>query len=201
VLVALAALVAIGAIVGGWAIGFVPAEIARETAEAARTMTGATGEQAERVEAVVSLTVRLMPFAFPASWLVTSMFELWLAARIVARSGRLARPPEDLAARLEVPASAGAVLLGAIGASFLDGGFGAIGAVVSGVLFSVHFLVGLAVLHVATRGSDFRMVILAFTWTVIVLFTLPALIVALAGLLEPFVHVRRRRAPPADRPQ
>jgi hypothetical protein len=197
-LTALAGFVALGTIIGGWAIGFDVEETARETAAAAQTMMG-PGTDPARVEAFVRLTVALMPLVFPASWMLVSVFDLWLAAKIVAHSGRLSRPPED-PALIEVSPIWGTLFLAAIAGTFLGGWLASVAAVVAGVLFALHFLVGMGVLTVAVRGTGMKVFLLAVAWGLIFLFTVPALVVALAGLLEPWAGLRRRLAAPTRRP-
>jgi hypothetical protein len=197
-LAALAGFVALGTIVGGWAIGFDVQETARETAATAQAMMG-PGADPARVEAFVGLTVALMPLVFPATWMLVSVFDLWLGAKIVAHSGRLSRPPEDLA-MIEAPRQLGPLFLAAIAGTFLGGSLGSISAVVAGVLFALNFLIGLGVLTVAVRGTTMKFVLMAMAWGLILLFSVPALAVALAGLLEPWVGLRRRLTTPPRRP-
>jgi hypothetical protein len=201
VLMAVALTVAVATVIGGVAIGFDPDATAAQVSAAYRHMmveSGAAPAQipdAGQIDPVVRGTVRLMPAFFPASWLMVIVFDLWAAAKVVRKSGRLARPLDDLAA-VELPPAAGLVFAAALAAAFLDGSLGIIASVVAGALFAAHFLVGLGVVHTLARRTQARPIILAFVWGLVLLFTLPAVFIALAGLLEPYVGLRRR-APPA----
>lgn len=194
---ATALMVAVVTVLGALAIGFDP-EATTAQVVAAFTATVAEGAgpnmpEATQIEPFVRATVRLMPAFFPASWLLVLVFDLWLAAKIAALSVRPARPKEDLAA-IELPIAAGLVFVVAmVTAVFAPGTPGLIGEIVAGTLIAAHFLVGLGVLHTATRGSDMRWIILAFVYGIVLLFTLPVALIALVGLFEPFLGLRRRR--------
>ena len=198
VLVALVITMVVATLIGGFAIGF---DIEETTAQVIATYqhvmsTGGTPPMpaAVELEPYVRGTVRLMPAFFPGFWVLVTVLDLWIAARIVRKSGRLARPAEDLAA-VELPIAAGLVFAVTTALAFVGGSLGVIASVISGALFSAHLLVGLGVLHTMTRGSDLRGIILAFVYCVSALFTLPVALIVLAGLAEPFTALRRRRPP------
>ncbi|MDK9696749.1 MAG: hypothetical protein OEL76_10175 [Siculibacillus sp.] len=199
VLLALAGTVAVATVIGGVAIGFDPQETAAQVSAAFHHMTsgGPTAPvpapDAVRVDPMVQATVRLMPAFFPASWLMVVIFDLWAATKVVARSGRLTRPAEDAAA-VELPVGAGLALAATLAAAFLDGTIGLLASVVAGALFATHFLVGAGVIHTLARRSEARIIILAVVWGLVLLFTLPVAAVALVGLLEPHLGLRRRRS-------
>ena len=197
VLLMLAVAVMVTTVIGGIAIGFDPTETAAQISAAFRQVTErgapAPGDVVDlgRVDPVLRATVRLMPAFFPASWLAVLVFDLWAAAKVVAKSGRLARPLDDLAT-VELPPAAGLVLAAALATSFVEGSLGLVASVVAGALFAAHFLVGAGVVHTLARRSQARIIILAFVWGLVLLFTLPAALVALVGLLEPYLGFRRR---------
>ena len=199
VLVALSIAVIVATLAGGLAIGFDIDETTAQVVEAYRHMMvrgGASPAQmpdTAQLEPFVRGTVRLMPAFFPASWLMVVVFDLWAAVKIVAKSGRLVRPAEDLAA-IALPGIAGLVFAAALALAFVDGTLGTIASVVAGALFAAHFLVGLAIVHALARRSEARIIILAFVYGLVLLFTLPAALIALAGLLEPHLGLRRRIA-------
>ena len=203
VLLALALAVMVATVIGGIAVGYDPKETAAQISAAFRQVTeraGATaGDLADLgpIDPMVGMTVRLMPFLFPASWLMVLVFDLWAAARIVAKSGRAVRPREDLAA-VELPPAAGLIFAAALVAAFFDGSLGILASIVAGALLSAHFLVGAGVVHTLARRSEARIIILAFVWGLVLLFTVPAALVALVGLIEPYTGLRRRK-PPAGR--
>lgn len=198
VLVALSIVVMVATIAGGVAIGFDIEETTQQVVGAYRQMMamsrGAQGQTIDvaQLEPYVRGTVRLMPAFFPASWLIVVVFDLWAAAKVVAKSGRLARLGDDLAA-VELPTAAGLVFAAALASAFvLDGPIGTLAAVIAGTLFSAHLLVGLGIVHTIARRSEARIILLATVYGLVLLFTLPAALIALAGLLDPHLGLRRR---------
>jgi hypothetical protein len=196
VLTAIAAMVSIGVIGIGVVLGFDTDELTRDMLEAFRAMqvhgagAGATADPAQ-LEPFVRAMVRIIPVLFPAGWFLVVTLDLWVAARVVAKSGRMARPNEDVAA-VELPIAAGLVFAAAFAAMFLDGAIGLVASVITGVLFSAHLLVGLDIVHTLARRSEARIIILAFVYGLALLFSLPLLMIALAGVLEPHFGLRRR---------
>ncbi len=203
VLAAVTLVVAATTVIGGIAAGFDPAEISAQVTTGYRELMvqdgvgAAPGQASSQVEPVVHAMVRLMPAMIGAFGVLVIVFDLWAAARVVRMSGRLARPVDDLAS-VELPVSAGLVLAAALALSFVDGTPGLIAGVIAGALFSAHFLVGLGVLHTLARRTEARIIILAFVYGLMMLFTIPAALVALAGLLEPHIGLRRRLPPPGS---
>lgn len=201
VLAAVTSVVAAATIVGGIAAGFDPVTISAQIVEGYRDLmvqdgtAAVPGHGASQVEPVVHAMVRMMPAVIGALGVQVVVFDLWAAARVVRLSGRLARPVDDLAT-VELPVVAGLVFAAALALSFVDGPFGLVAGVIAGALFSAHFLVGLGVLHTLARRTQARIIILAFVYGLMMLFTIPAALVALAGVLEPHVGLRRRLPPP-----
>ncbi len=184
------------AVAGALAIGFDPDITSAMVVEALRQASqqaGGTMPDAMQLEPFIRTTVRLMPAAFPATWLVVLIFDLWAAVKAARLAGRLPRPREDVAT-VELPIAAGLVfVVSAAIAVFVPGTAGLLGEIVAGTLVAAHFLVGLAVIHSLTRGSDMRWIILSFVYGVVMLFTLPAVLIALLGLFDPFLGLRRRQ--------
>jgi hypothetical protein len=149
---------------------------------------------AAQVEPFVRLSVKLMPMVFPALWTLVVIIDLWLGAKVVARSDRLARPWEDLSA-VRLPAGAGLAFVAAGLATLLPSPIGLLAGPFAGALFSIHMLIGFAVLHVMTRGNAARPIVLAALYGIVFLFTFPAIIVALIGLADGIFRIRDRRRP------
>lgn len=150
-------------------------------------------------EGFVTFAVRLTTIAYPIVWTTVLVANLWIAAKVVAMSGRLARPWEDLA-RFTLPNGAGILFALAFFGEALPGVPGQIAAVFTGALGAVHALLGLAVIHVVTRGSAARPIVLASLYGFIFLFSLiPAFLLVVLGLAERFLRLRDRRlgGPPA----
>jgi hypothetical protein len=197
-LLAICVTVAVATVIGGIAIDFDPQERAAQASAAYRQMMergGASPSEianASQIDSMVRWAVLLFPALFPASWLLVIVFNLWAAMKVVAKSGRLARPFDDAAA-VELPPAAGLAFAAAFATAFAEGSLGVLASIVTGTLFSAHFLVGAGVVHTLARRSGARIIILAFIWGLVLLFTLPAVLVALVGLLEPYVGLRRRQ--------
>lgn len=195
VLLAVASAIAVATVIGGIAIDFDPQETAAQiTATLRHIQAGgpmATVPDGGRADPTIVAAIRLVPAFFPASWLMVVVFDLWAAAKVVAKSGRLVRPAEDVAA-VTLPVVAGLVFAVALVAAFVEGPLGLVASVVAGALFGAHFLVGAGVIHTLARRSEARLIILAAVWGLVLLFTLPVAAVALIGLLEPHLGLRRR---------
>jgi hypothetical protein len=133
---------------------------------------------------------------------VTNLFNLWLAARIVKISGRLARPWPDLAALTLPPTSAG-LLAAAIAGSFLPDLVGVLLGALAASLLMAFAVLGFAVLHAITRGMSSRAVVLAGVYGVTIVLGWPVLAISILGLAELALNIRGRvagkRGPPSLR--
>jgi hypothetical protein len=204
VLAAVAILIALATVIGGMAIGYDAESTTRQVRDAFVAMMDASrvpgGIEAVRaeVEPFVRLSVRLMPILFPAIWTMILVLNLWLAAKAVAKSDRLSRPWEDLSA-LQMPKGADLAFAASAVLAFLPAPVGLVASPFLGAFLSAYTLMGFAVLHHVTRGSGARPIVLATVYGIVFLFTFPALLVALIGLLERFARFRDRRrgGPPA----
>jgi hypothetical protein len=161
-----------------------------------------TYERILRDQALIDVLVVAVPPAAAVFSTITHLFNLWLAARIVRISGRLARPWPDLAALSLPPVSAG-LLAAAIAGSFLPDLVGVLfGAFAAGLLMAFAVL-GFAVLHAITRGMSSRTIVLAGVYGLTIVFGWPVLAMSLLGLAEIVLNIRgrvaRKRGPPTLR--
>ena len=131
---------------------------------------------------------------------VTSLVNLWLAARIVSFSGRLKRPWPQLSA-MTFPPMVSAALAAAVALSFIDSLVGIIAGVIAASLMMAYGVLGFAVLHDVTRGIGSRPFLLGGTYAAVIMFGWPVLVLCLVGLIESAAGLRarmaRRRGPPA----
>jgi len=131
---------------------------------------------------------------------VINLFNLWLAARVVKFSGRLARPWPQLSL-MTFPPLVSAALGIAVVLSFLDGILGIVGGIVAASLILAYGVLGFAVLHAITQGMSARSFVLSVTYAGVILFGWPMLALCLLGLVETAIGLRARvsakRAPPA----
>ena len=143
-----------------------------------------------------SLVDLLVIAAPPAAAAVTSLLNvlnLWLAARIVRISGRLARPWSSLSA-LALPPQAWGLLVIALGGSFLPDLFGILCGVWAASLIIAFAILGVAVLHWTTQGMGLRTLLLASVYASAAVLGWPVLLIALLGLAENMFNIRARIA-------
>src|SRR5262245_7053747 len=155
----------------------------------------------------VDFLVDVMPPAAAALGTATNLLNLWLAGRVLSISGRLRRPWPDLPA-MRLPAAAPALLIVALVGSFAGGMLGIVAGIVSAALLIAHTVVGLAVVHMLTRGMAGRGGILAAVYTAVPVFALmrvlhwPVLAFTILALIDFIFDLRGRtasRRPPALR--
>lgn len=157
-------------------------------------------------KAFLDLMVVLLPPVAALLWTVTTLGNVWLAGRIVRRSGRLVRPWPDIALELAYPRGTAAALgVAALVGTFVEGLLGLLGEVLATTLLVAFGLLGLAVLHVITRGLAARPIVLVATYVFIFLQTWPLVLFAVLGLAEQLFGIRARflarnraAAPPLD---
>jgi hypothetical protein len=139
----------------------------------------------------------------PASAVITTLtyvINLWLATKVVTRSGRLQRPWPALP-MIELPMAAIVILVAALVVA-LAGGFATIaGSIVAASMLMALAILGFAVLHVLTRGMDARPFVLTGVYAAVIVFGWPVLGLSLLGIGEIVFHIRnlitRLRGPSA----
>jgi hypothetical protein len=161
-----------------------------------------TYERILRDQALIDILVVAVPPAAAVFSTITNLFNLWLAARIVRISGRLARPWPDLAALSLPPLSAG-LLAAAIAGSFLPDLVGVLFGAFAASLLMAFAVLGFAVLHAITRGMGSRAIVLAGVYGLTIVFGWPVVAMSLLGLAEIILNIRgrvaRKRGPPSLR--
>jgi hypothetical protein len=144
-------------------------------------------------EAFVAVIAAIVPPLVVAFWVLTTLFALWLSARIVRASSRLARPWPDLAS-LRLPRSMGLVLGGAVAAMLLPGMAGLMGELFAAACLSAFLVLGFTALHDATRGLAARGLILGATYAICFVMTWALAVVALWGIADHLFNIRHRIA-------
>lgn len=166
----------------------------------ARSPSGAPAPTAEQTDRLLDLLVIVVPIGAAVLATVTNTVNLWLAARIVAMSGRLKRPWPDIAA-LRLPGSAAMLLaLGCAGVVLLDGMGGIVSGVLAACMAIAYAMQGLAVLHTITRGMASRGMLLGGAYALVLVLGWPALALTLLGLVDNAIDIRSRFAPKAGPP-
>lgn len=153
---------------------------------------------------LIGVLAAILPPSAAMLSMLTGLINLWIAARIVRASGRLARPWPALS-QIALPREAAIALAGAMALSFLDGIAGTIAGLFAATLSLAFALVGLAVVHHLTRASSARALILAGLYGGILVFGWPLVLLAVAGLADLVFQFRNRGArasgPPAANDQ
>jgi hypothetical protein len=132
----------------------------------------------------------LLPAGLAVQWLMVCAINLYLAARIVLASGRLARDWPDIAS-LSFPPTLGLGLALALVAANTSGIFAVAGTGFFGAFLAAYMLAGLALAHsIGRRGAVWVVWLvylgLLFLWP----FFMPG--VVLAGLLESTFQLKRK---------
>jgi hypothetical protein len=153
----------------------------------------------ENIASLSGMLARALPAAFAVVWLTITLFNLWIAGLIVGASGRAQRPWPDLQA-LELPNAFLLIFAAALAASFLPGLPGLLATGFAGALLIAYTLQGLAVIHVYSRGTPFRGLLLTTVYLGILLLGWVAIVVAIIGLAEPSLGLRRRAARGGQKP-
>lgn len=148
------------------------------------------------IDEITRSTLYSLPWALGLLAMGTILLNLWLAGRITLASGRLQRPWPDLTA-FALPTGATFALLIAIALSFVGGLAGLLAAGVAAPFTFAFALVGLALVHSLTRGSQWRTFILAAVYVGLMFVPHIGLLLAIVGLAETVFHYRSAGKPPA----
>jgi hypothetical protein len=140
---------------------------------------------------LLNFFVEALPPASASIATLTSLINLWLAARVIKFSGRLARPWPSLSA-MTFPKGISIVFAVAVALSFIGDLAGIIAGVVCACLLTAYSLLGLAVTHDITRGISSRSFLLGGLYASIFLLGWPILLLCLAGLTESTIGLRAR---------
>lgn len=151
-------------------------------------------------ERLFDFLVTAIPPAAAVLATITSLVNLWLAARIVKFSGLLKRPWPQLSA-MTFPRPVAAAMAAAMALSFIGSLVGIIAGVLSASLLMAYGVLGFAVLHALTQGINSRPFLLGGVYASVFVFGWPVLALCLLGLSETAFDLRarvaRKRGPPA----
>jgi hypothetical protein len=156
-----------------------------------RRLDGNTPEQEE----LLRLAAFVLPGIVAVSWMVMMATNGSLAQGVLARFRASWRPSPDLAA-LSLPMWIPVLLGLAAGATLFGETARLLGINVMIVLMVPFCLAGLAVLHTMARRFSRPAVLLATFYVLAAVFGWPLLLIALLGLLDSSLGLRRRLAPP-----
>ena len=142
---------------------------------------------------VIDFLVVALPPTAAVVTTITNLLNLWLASRVARISGRLRRPPSDLAS-MQFPAYAPALVAAAVAVSFIPGLIGSFGTVFTASLLMAYAILGLAVVHAITRGMNSRPIALGGLYAVLLFFGWPVLLLSMLGLADTAFDLRGRAA-------
>lgn len=154
----------------------------------------------DKPDRVIDFLVMAIPPAAAVIATITSVFNLWLAGRVVKFSGRLTRPWPALA-EIEFPRMFTVALAVSIALSFLDSLVGIVAGALSAAILMAYGILGFAVLHTLTRDIRGRPFVLGGVYASVMIFGWPILALCLLGISETAFGLRarsaRKRGPPA----
>jgi hypothetical protein len=164
------------------------------------TASGASVPGVSNLDRLIDFLVEAIPPAAAVIATLTSVINLWLAARIVKFSGRLNRPWPDVSS-MRFPPLFGAALALAAALSFVGGIIGIIAGVFTASLLIAYGILGFAVLHAVTQGTNARGFLLGGAYAAVMVFGWPMLAMCLIGMIDAVFDLRgrlaRKRGPPA----
>jgi hypothetical protein len=153
--------------------------------------TAAGGEIDPEKFLKIDALAKLIPAIVVSALTVILLINTWLAARIVKVSGQLRRPWPELPA-ISFPKVAPLLFAAALAGIFLPGLAGVVADIFAAALLLAFAVLGLAVLHVLTRGTNARPIVLGGIYVALIIFTWPAIVLALIGLAENVFDLRGR---------
>ena len=148
--------------------------------------------------AMAEKMIYVLPAMTALSVLAGQLLNFYIAGRVTLASGRLPRPWPDLGA-MRFPRGFGMALAAVLALTATQQGTpGLMASAFAGAFLFAYLLMGLAVIHHATRGKPARALVLVGVYlALVVLNAYAGVALALLGLLEPVLPWRRRAEPPA----
>jgi hypothetical protein len=160
-----------------------------------RASSPATGDTEQFIDALVTIA----PAAAAIVAMMTLTLNLWLAAKITATSGRLARPWPDMKSAA-LPQMTLVALSVALALCFTGGLLAMLAQIASAALMMAYALIGFAVLHTLTLAMKSRALWLGGAYAVVLVFGWPVLAMVGLGLADAVFGFRQRylqrRTPP-----
>jgi Predicted membrane protein (DUF2232) len=153
-------------------------------------------ENTSQHEEIFGFVAFILPGIIAASWMVMTASNGSLAQGLLARFGANWRPSPDLAV-LSLPVWIPVLLALAAGTTLLGGTAGFVAVNVMIVLAVPFCLAGLAVIHALARRLSRPAIPLVTFYVLVGVFGWPLLLVALLGVLESALGLRRRLAQPS----
>lgn len=162
-----------------------------------KQLPGLGGEGLGEAEksALAGMLLHALPAASAVLWLGGFLVNLWLGGKVTLLSGRLSRPWPDVTL-MKFPRGFGLGLATSLAATMLPDMPGLLATGFAGAFLFAYLLMGLAIIHYATRGVAGRPFILWGVYLGLLLFnTWAGLAIALIAILEPVLWYRRPDVP------
>ena len=148
-----------------------------------------------RIRGLLDVLPRYLPGTIIVMWLLTACMSAVLAQASLVRAGHARRPTPRYAV-LDLPRWTGVALALAILLTLLPGQAGTLGRNGLLVLSLPFFLLGLATIHTLSQRLAGRGLLLGLVYVLVTLLVWPALFVVILGIIEQWLLLRRRFAPP-----
>jgi len=153
----------------------------------------------EETKRAIDAVANIAPAAAAVVAMMTLTLNLWLAAKVTAKSGRLQRPWPDLRG-VALPPMTLAALSVAIAFCFVGGMPAILAQTVTAALMMAYALIGFAVLHTLTLALRNRAIWLSCTYLIVALFSWLVLAMTALGVADAVFGLRQRylrsRPPP-----
>ena len=157
----------------------------------AQQLSGPNGTALD-LESLVAIVARLAPTASAIMLVISSVVNLYLAAKIVQKSDRLARPWQDMRTVTLPPAAVYLFMVSLIALFLLDDLPSIFAQIIASSLGSSLMLIGLSVLHFLTQASQARMALLWTTYFLLFIFQWIGLFLVILGAGEVLFNIRSR---------
>ena len=144
------------------------------------------------IDDIVSMITWMAPMASVLMVTFSSVVNLYLAGKVVQKSGKLQRPWPNLHQLTLSPVAVFIFLVGLALMFILSGLPQILAQIVATAFGTAVLLVGLSVLHYLTRQSPARLVILWTTYFLLAIFQWIGIVLILLGGAEIFFNVRSR---------
>lgn len=142
---------------------------------------------AQEVSAFVDYFLKIIPFIFPAMWLVIHIANYHIATSISRSMKLMPRPKDDFSASANLPRMMIAIGVGSLVICVMaSGSIQAIASIIAGVSMMALSLVGLAEMRVKARNDTFLFILLILSYIAILLFLFPIFIFAVGGIIKAY---------------
>lgn len=152
---------------------------------------GGSGPARAEVEPIVRIVVAMLPFLFTLFVLVALIFNVYLGARIVRKSGLMQRPWIALW-QVRLPRVVVPFLALTLIAAFAGGTIGDVGGAFAGALGGAFMLTGYGLVHATLQGRAAKGGLLWLLYTLTFFFSPTLAVMGIAGVADSLFDLRSR---------